>query len=194
MFGFLCVLTDNHIIIINDVCVWLGTVNTGIGYTAALTHTQKERAGWAQSATPKHTNSYIKITKTLPTVSDSIHCRLRASRRVSSVCAVHWKLDWGPEVRWWPPAFVAAAGPRSCLPQRPEEAPRGPTSSGEGPGMSDTLHFLAAGERRVWFRMSGVCHLKGSTGDKSLTNNGELMKNIPTLTRADLCNLFFWSL
>lgn len=95
---------------------------------------------------------------------------------------------------WWPPAFLAAAGLRSCLPPRPGEAPRGPTGSGEGPGMLDTLHFLAAGERRVWFRMSGVRHLKSSTSNKSLTNNRELMKNIPTKTRTDLCNLFFWSL
>lgn len=43
MFGFLFVLPDNHIIIINDVCVWLGTVNTGVGYTAALTHIHTHR-------------------------------------------------------------------------------------------------------------------------------------------------------
>lgn len=95
---------------------------------------------------------------------------------------------------WRLPAFVAAAGPRSCLPPGPEEAARGATGCGEGQGMLNTLHFLAAGGRRVWFRMSGVCHLESSTGDKSLTNNGELMKNIPNLTRRDLCNLFFWSL
>lgn len=64
--------------------------------------------------------------------------------------------NWIEALRCVAACFCCRGGAESLSAAEARGDARGPTGSGEGPGVLDTLHFPAAGERRVRFRMSGV--------------------------------------
>lgn len=141
----------------NDVCVWTGTVNIGGGYTAAARHRQRD-----EHTVPHQNTQTATLQKQKLLLLSEIPFTPICQFRVDLICPWSvWKMNWGPEVCRWLVTFVVMGLRGSChlthpTVKAPGDAKKLNRISQSETGMLETLHSSAAGERCVWFYMTGM--------------------------------------